>query len=56
MLLQAVELEAPVHSGGGEELGVLPERHASHHPSVFWVKKNKTITGKNVRLEINSKG
>lgn len=33
--LQAVELQAAVHSAGGEELSVLPEGHARHQPRVL---------------------
>lgn len=38
--LQAVELEASVHSGGGEELSVLTKGHARHQPGVFGEVEN----------------
>ena len=34
-LLGAVDLEGPVHAGGGEELGVAPEPHAGGHRGVL---------------------
>lgn len=40
--LQAVELKASVHSGGGKELSIVSKRHAGHQARVVWKKRGKT--------------